>query len=435
MRRVAAMFLAVLMLSGCSVQRGVEELLSPPRLTAEQSAIYDALESALGTSSFKFKYPRRGEHLSACILRDLDHDGKKEALAFYELAVGGISSTWMSILVQQDGVWRSTRQIPGAGSDIDLVSFSSITGQTADNVIVGWSGAGQEETALVVYSYDGARIERLHNGSFAYSEMLLVDVDKNGTFEMVLCTKGGDQSPAMRLMRYRAGRLDVVGEVLLSSGIKQYIRLQYGQLTAGLSAVFADVLMEGDTVETQIAAVEGMSLVEITGSDLGIEEGLKRPSPSLNCTDINNDGLIDIPVMSPLPGYDRERDGEPIYMTDYVSVIDAALVSVEKTVVNFAGGYRLRLPDAWVNSVTVKSRFDTKEWRFVFYDGSLASSEIELLRIKVVSPADYQDRLETADYRLLATKGVNRYMVYIPETDLPGYSISYAQLDEMLTLL
>ena len=49
MRRVAAMLLAVLMLSGCSVQRGVEELLSPPRLTTEQSAIYDALESALGT--------------------------------------------------------------------------------------------------------------------------------------------------------------------------------------------------------------------------------------------------------------------------------------------------------------------------------------------------------------------------------------------------
>jgi hypothetical protein len=104
-------------------------------------------------------------------------------------------------------------------------------------------------------------------------------------------------------------------------------------------------------------------------------------------------------------------------------------------VVNFAGGYRVHLPDAWVDSVTVKSRFDTKEWRFILYAGSLASSDIELLRIKVVSPSDYQDRLETADYRLLVTKGVNRYMVYIPENVLPGYTITYEQLNEMLTLL
>jgi hypothetical protein len=302
-------------------------------------------------------------------------------------------------------------------------------------VIVGWSGAGQEETALVVYSFEGARIERLHNGSFAYNEMLLVDVDQNGLFEMVLCTKGGEQPPSMQLMRYRAGRLDVVGEVLLNSGIKQFIRLQYGHLTKGLSAIFADVLMDGDIVETQIAAVEGASLVEITSSDLGIEEGLKRPSPALNCADINNDGLIDIPVMSALPGYEREQDGEPIYMTEYVSLVDASLVSVERMVVNFAGGYRVHLPDAWVDSVTVKSRFDTKEWRFILYAGSLASSDIELLRIKVVSPSDYQDRLETADYRLLVTKGVNRYMVYLPENVLPGYTITYEQLNEMLTLL
>ncbi|MEG1850308.1 MAG: hypothetical protein RR197_07085, partial [Oscillospiraceae bacterium] len=74
MSKKIVVLLACLLLGGCSVPlgMGMDDLLSPPRLTAEQSAIYDALERAIGTNAFKFKYPRRGAFLSACILRDLD---------------------------------------------------------------------------------------------------------------------------------------------------------------------------------------------------------------------------------------------------------------------------------------------------------------------------------------------------------------------------
>ncbi len=153
----------------------------------------------------------------------------------------------------------------------------------------------------MVYSFDGTRIERLHSESFEYSEMLFIDIDQNNVNEMLLCTKGGERSPALRLMRFRAGRMDTVGEVALKNGIKQYARIQFGSLTTGLQAVFADVLMENNTVETLIAAVEGSNLVEIRSDELGIQEQIKRPFPSLYCADVNGDGLIDIPVMSILP--------------------------------------------------------------------------------------------------------------------------------------
>ncbi len=107
-------------------------------------------------------------------------------------------------------------------------------------------------------------------------------------------------------------------------------------------------------------------------------------------------------------------------MTEYFSVLDARLVTVARMVVNLSDGYTVKLPGTWGDAVTVKSRLETKEWRFVIYTGSLAESETELLRIKVVAPTDYQDRLETAEYRLMATKGVNQYMAYIPENDFRG---------------
>ena len=43
---------AILLLSGCSpIQMDVEELMSPPKLTAEQAEIDSALKQALRTSS------------------------------------------------------------------------------------------------------------------------------------------------------------------------------------------------------------------------------------------------------------------------------------------------------------------------------------------------------------------------------------------------
>ena len=67
--RIIAVLLAMVMLCSCSgqLQFGVNELLIPPRLTEEQSAIYDAIELAVGTDAFKLKYPRRGTNLSACV--------------------------------------------------------------------------------------------------------------------------------------------------------------------------------------------------------------------------------------------------------------------------------------------------------------------------------------------------------------------------------
>lgn len=57
------------------------------------------------------------------------------------------------------------------------------------------------------------------------------------------------------------------------------------------------------------------------------------------------------------------------------------------------------LPESWVNAVTVRRQSDTGEWRFVLYREDLDRSVTELLRIRVTSPSDYQDKFETAEYR------------------------------------
>ena len=433
--RLTAALLVLLLLTSCSgVSLRVDELHSPPRLTAEQSAIYDAIETAVGTDSFKLKYPRRGDYLSACVLTDLDRDGTDEAIAFYELTVNGVTSAWMSILVQKDGIWKSRQELPGEGAEIDFIDFAPVDRADHNNIIVGWIVAGQESMLCKVYDYDET-VSLQYEGN--YNECLIQDVDRNGLSEIVLCTVGGSRTPVMSLVKYRSGRIVRTSEVQMPSSMTGYAQLVCGQLTSGLTAICADLYLGNDEMTTRIAALDTQKSIieELPGEELGIYESFDRPTPTLYCRDINQDGQIDLPVVRRMPGYEKSNARDALYLTQYKSIIDGSLETVASMAVNFSNGYRFILPESWVNAVTVRRQSDTGEWRFVLYREDLDRSVTELLRIRVTSPSDYQDKFETAEYRTVATKGVNSYEIHIPDGNYPGYSISYEQAENLFALL
>ncbi|MEG2144151.1 MAG: hypothetical protein RRY40_02360, partial [Oscillospiraceae bacterium] len=99
--------------------------------------------------------------------------------------------------------------------------------------------------------------------------------------------------------------------------------------------------------------------------------------------------------------------------------------------VNERDGYVLRLPRSWVGTVTVKEQTDTGEWRFYIYSDGKAQTE--LLRIKNVSPSEYQDKLETKDYRLLLEQGTGKLIYYIPNGDYPGFSVTDSEVKQMIS--
>ena len=434
--RVIAAVLAVFMLCSCSnLQFGVNELLSPPRLSQQQSEIYDAIELAVGTDAFKLKYPRRGENLSACVFNDLDNDGTQEAVVFYELTVNGVTSSWMSVLNQNGGKWKSRHQIPGSGGEIDFIDFAPVEQSGVNNIIVGWNPSGQEGLICNVYSYSESGVALSYQGN--YDEVLIVDVDSNDLDELLLCTKNGSKGAVMSLAKYRFGRIVKTSEVEMPTAMTEYEKLTFGKLTNGLSAVFADVYLGDEQMTTCIAAVdtENSIIEELNGEDIGIFESFERPVPTLCSSDVNGDGLIDIPVSTLLPGYDNKREQQPLYLTEYKTIKNGELITVAGYIVNFAAGYQFKMPYEWGDRVTVKTHSETNEWSFVIFNSSLHESTAELLRIKVVSPSDYQDKLETAKYQTIAQKGVNSYQMYVPKASYPGYSISENYAAELLELL
>ncbi len=434
-KRVLALLLAVL-LCGCSVDLDAGSLLEPPRLTSEQSAVYDALESAVGSSSFRFKYPRGGSHPAACTLYDLDGDGVQEAVAFYEQTVGNTTSTWLSILSCRDGVWRCVRQIPGEAANIDRLEFVDILGGSK-SILVGWSSPISEKCTCTFYFYEDGQVEK-YKTDFDYHDLMIGDVDGDGRQEVILCTCGS-RVGSMVLLHESGGRIVRTGTADLLPDIASFSQITAGQYAPGLRAVFVDALMSNGTERTLAVPVERSGgrtkFASEDNENYAAFPDVPRPGGQAVCADINGDGLMDVPYCSLLPGY-RAEDEDAVWLTTYRSFLEGELTDVGRVVTNTSAGYRFLFPENWGDNITVHSYPVNREWRFML-TAEDEEEEVarELLRIRVLLPSDYQDKFETEQYVTAATRGSYEYQIAVPVQAPEEYAVTVQQAAECLSLL
>ena len=444
-----------------------EDLMRPPRLTPEQKAIEDALLSSVATSDISFKYPQKGNHRSAFIFQDLDADGQDEAIVFYQF--GGNTYSRLSVLDRDEsGNWKAICELSGLYETVDFISFANLSSQLRPDILVGWSDPTSGDKRMEVYAYESANLSRLMDGSPVYDEYLVDDLDQNGTDDLFLFSRNSgtrEQSSWVHLMGYDGYRLGIVDELPLSHSLVDFAGVTAGRLTPNdqRRVLFIDEVQAGGNYVTEVFGLQAGDLIPIihysmvspsASPQLQAETALPdeapvelptlyeltvRPSATAICGDINNDGIIEIPTSQLLPGYEDLEENEHLFLTEYNQLYGQTFRRVLAAVTNRAGGYRIRFPSAWIGNVTVVSQPENNEWRLIAYNGEspnpLGDLSGELLRIRVVSQKDYQDKF-LENYTILATRNVFTYYAYIPDNAFASLHVTMQQLqNELFSLL
>ena len=419
---------AILLLSGCSpIQMDVEELMSPPKLTAEQAEIDSALKQALG-ENVKLKYPKSGDFRSAFVFHDIDGDGEEEAIVFYQL---DSSTTWLTVMDRTDGQWRSTYSSSGLGDDVDFISFANVTDPQREDIVIGWSGESQGDNKVSLYTYEDGRLRSMFKDS--YQQLVIVPSDEEGMDQLVLLTLGDSQSSTAKLVRKRGTRVAQSSKVDLNGKAREFAQIAYGSLPDGTKALFVDEMVSGGQMATEVLAIQNGELRNLMQED---EEetnfSATRRDIQVECMDVDGDGYLEIPTATLMPGYRELQEGERLYQVTFCSMEDGALVEKQTAAVNLSQGYMIRYPDSWNGRGTVIVQHETGEWIFVAYDGSLENSREVLLKMRVYSQNDYRDPFDMENYRLIDRKGMFEYYAYIPPEKNSRLAITYDQLEQEL---
>lgn len=427
MKRLLPIVIAIMLLLLCSctpIELNPEDLYEPPKLSQEHKEIYEAIERRIG-EDYVLKYPETGDYRSAIVLRDIDADQSEEAVVFYSKEGG--ETARIIVLDKKDGRWAVTCDAAGYGSGIDRVVFEDITGNRKPSIVVGFSQEDTTGNTMIVYEYNDSNLELIYIKD--YSEFAVVDIDMDGTRDLIVINNNYSSHNAYaRILKKTNGSVAEVGECYMNEDVVKYLDIKAGILANGDTAVYVDSLLTSGSLMTEILTIEYGDLVnKIYGMDNPLIEKTIRDS-SLRFQDINEDGILEVPIRTPL------EYSEDVYVTQWQQLYGNNFVSVLKTIDNTSAGYRMELPKRWEDNILVKNVIENNEWIFATTGVNTNGVSYEVLSIRVYSEDDVIDQFAVKDYTLYAEKGMFKYYVNIPEID-NELAITQDEFQDMFKLI
>ena len=395
-KKIALLAALCTIMCGCSAGVSVENMLTPPRLLAEQNEIYDELKKSVG-QNVKLKYPRSGDYRSAFVMYDIDDEDGEEALVFYESknAAAGESALRLKFLDKSDGKWAAVYDLACAGSEVESISFYRLGTGGAVDIIIRYTLLNQSEKAFSVIRYADKVPTTLY--SSAYSCLEVFDINGDGMDELVTVTSDKTLGTATAMMFTNGENgFEKLSEVSMYGGSADYLRVTKGRLNENTQALFFDYTKGGGQSGTDVVYCYGNRLFcpDSVGANpqSGIISRLVNDYMSeIYCYDIDSDGFVEIPSTTPLPGYEVLTLPEQLCAVVWYTVADDNFSA--KYYSYFSGKYRFALvfPSRWQGVVTAVTDFSNNEIVFISYDeekGLAVDGTTELMRIRAVDKDD-----------------------------------------------
>ncbi len=422
---------------------GTDNLLVPPKLTAKQSEIYKALEEQVG-SNINLRYPKTGEYRSAFVIKNIDDEPTNEALVFYQKNTNTTkpASLRISILDQQEERWVSTYEAAAEGTDVHQVDFSNFSTTDSMFIIIGYTMTSEQDNVMHIYRYREGKIVDLY--SQPYSLMQLVDIDNDGYQEIVALTavSGQVNTTSANVIKYRNGGFEIVDTVEMDAEVTSYLNVKTGFVGNNVSALYLDGMKGKNKMKTQILFYDNGKLQNNFALDKDVDQQLTRQAGILSM-DIDQDGIIEIPVLELMPGYTDQTessdtanvtaDRDTQYLTHWNVFRDGRFEEKMLSYVNMNFGYLLEIPEELRGKITVKRNTETNEVVFYEYGSSLADTWKELFRLRVRNQKEAEE--DDLGYRTITTSGQLNYQAKLPDFPTSTLEVDLRTIRENFRLI
>ena len=391
-------------------------MLTPPKLSEEQKDVYNALIRSVG-KDIRLQYPRAGEYRSAFVFANIDSEPGDEAIVFYEKSgeTDGAGNVRINIIDRsENGEWNSVYDHAGMGTSIERVLFSDIGNSGTTSIIIGYNLLSGEKSAAV-YSYNGGIL--FSDFMDSYNTMFVTDLNRDNSGELILIrTENQLRSASLSLIARdpESGIVEERGNVPLDSGASDFVNIASGYIGTNTPAIFIDGLSDRQLTTEIIYSVNDTLRNPLYLGQSALIENTRRSAGYL-CTDIDLDGIIEIPTLSLFPGHSQDSS-DRLYSTNWNIMENYSIVKKYSSFYNISEGYCFIFPNRWDGVVTAKTDSSTGEVVFYKFRADLANSTTELMRIAVVGSSEAQSLISEGYMTIKISNNMN-YLVKCPDME------------------
>jgi len=402
-------------LCGCNIfNADTAELLAPPALSGDMHPISEAINKSV-SESYTFAYPSRGDHRSAVVQYDLNGDGIHEAFAFYSTQSQETTTMHINLVKNIKGKWESvaTQSIPAGG--VDRVDFRDLNNDGVDEILVGWEIYGTTELQLAVYEFKDETLNLcLAEG---YTHYLTCELDNDDRNEiMIIRSLPAEGKNSAHLFKFTTDTVSEISFCELDGTIKTFNHPVTSTLSNGKNAVYLDGI-KGIGAVTEVLFMDNGQLVNPLLTKGATESDLTLRSANLEVFDINEDGILEIPVQSEVPTVTTSADSEKLYLTNWCSFDGESLISRLTALINMTDGYYYCLPYDLIGKIAVLKDTKNSTMEIYSYSPKKAVTKERLIIFKTVSKEDWDsDKFDRQDFTEITHNDEFSYLCYVSPT-------------------
>lgn len=420
-----------LSLSGCSlVGLDAQSLMHSPKPTGKnETDIQNVLEKTAG-DDITLKYPTSGEYRSAIMTHNLCGGNENEAIAFYQKGDGTTGTNIMFMEKGADG-WQNIGLFNNPASNIERICFGDVNGDGKDDVIVGWGSSLNNTGNICVYYCKGNKMDELQLNQ-SYTEMSVMDFDGDGKDEIFTANiTMGDQQAIARLIKIKNGEMELMGTAPLDAGVTKYVSIKSGLINIKQKGVVLDGIKDANTMVTELLywdkktnTLNSPFYDEATKSAKSTER-----RTSVVSKDINGDKIIEIPIVTLLPGYSGTAVQDAGYLTSWhrYDTDSGTFVRVMSMVINSFDGYWFSVPDMWRGKITTKMSTSTRTLTFYEWlktpQNAAGTVGQPILKIQVFSKKEWASGSTKSFFKLADSDSV----VYAASIPFPDNHLAITQ--------
>ncbi len=456
-KKIAVLCAVVLcfVLCGCqAIGIDVENQMRPPKNNGEQEPLQNALElyiqenTAKGEkSNYALKYPLEGEYRSSFLLfnqikaptiiqpqtENAGSTPKNEALndyvvAFYRMDTEG-AKTHINLLKRENGSWISAADVGGYSEEIAQVDFGDLNGDGFPELIVGWNLYNSNDKRLTIYDVKNGLT--LLSSDKIYTTFLIHDFTADAAADIVLLNAApSEHTASARLFSYQNHQLVLQDLVMLDGGIQRFEQVLVAMPEPGVFSIYADGYKDPHTLVTELIYWKDGRLAAPFHDTVSGLTGETARELLVYCNDVDEDGRVEIPLSTRLPGYETADATQAFWKTTWYSydITTGELTRKFDSVVNSNDEYVLKLSSHWPETFTVYYHAETRVMSFC----ETTDSQTVFLEIQANTTGKTADLQEGFTY--FDSTGSPYYAVRRKEgTD--GFTLSMTEVQYLFSVL
>lgn len=398
--QIFALCLCILLLTGCYAFDS-DAFYSLPKRTEQYRALQTAVDTAMKGGSYS--PPVAGPNRQAVQQVDLDGDGQEEVLAFCKQ--DGEHPLKVLILKRNGEEYQLIATLEGDGAAFDSVQYVQIDGRAGQEILLSRRIGEQVQQFLSVYTLkNGAVEELLSTGYFAYTTL---DIDADQLTDIFVLRANSDGPRAFaELYYYKNDELRKDAEASLSTSADAVKRILTGNVAPEVPAIFVASAYDESNLITDVFALENSHFSNISQNDESGQSSQTVRNYYVYSTDIDNDGLIEMPNTIPLPSAEGVESSEGQYRIVWYNLSpDGTRTEKLSTYHNFAEGWFLFLPESWCPVLSVKKTVLDSGVSGTCFCAQQTDGSLEELLTVYVFPGETASRAEQDGWILLGQRG------------------------------